>query len=80
MLQEHSHLPVIVDPSHGTGVARYVLPMALAALVAGASGIMIEMHPNPKEALSDGSQALTPQAYAHLMREVNRVRSALVAP
>ncbi|HLK15434.1 MAG TPA: 3-deoxy-7-phosphoheptulonate synthase [Fimbriimonadaceae bacterium] len=76
VLQEHSHLPVIVDPSHGTGVARYVLPMALAALVSGASGVMVEMHPNPKEALSDGSQALTPEAFANLMRELDRLRSA----
>ncbi|MHB8637460.1 MAG: hypothetical protein ACYC96_13410 [Fimbriimonadaceae bacterium] len=77
MLQEHSHLPVIVDPSHGTGVARYVLPMALAALVTGASGVMVEMHPNPKQALSDGSQALTIEAFAHLMGELNRVQAAL---
>ena len=77
VLQEHSHLPVVVDPSHGTGVARYVQPMALAALVAGASGVMIEMHPNPKEALSDGSQALTPEVFTKLMRELNRVQRAL---
>ena len=51
VLKEHTHLPVIADPSHGTGVARYVLPMAKAALVAGADGIMVEMHPNPREAL-----------------------------
>lgn len=79
VLQEHSHLPVVVDPSHGTGVARYVLPMALAALVAGASGVMVEMHPNPKEALSDGSQALTPDAFSHLMAEVHRLQRALAA-
>lgn len=79
VLQEHSHLPVIVDPSHGTGVARYVLPMALAALVAGASGVMVEMHPNPKEALSDGSQALTPTSFAQLMSELHRVRRALAS-
>ena len=77
VLQEHSHLPVVVDPSHGTGVARYVLPMAKAALVAGASGIMVEMHPNPKEALSDGSQALTPEAFSDLMRELKRLEAAL---
>jgi len=70
VLKENSHLPVIVDPSHGTGVARYVTPMAKAAVVAGADGLMVEMHPNPKEALSDGSQALTPAQFATLMEEV----------
>jgi len=70
VLKEHSHLPVIVDPSHGTGVARYVLPMAKAALVAGADGVMVEMHPNPKEALSDGSQALTPEQFGDLMLQL----------
>jgi 3-deoxy-7-phosphoheptulonate synthase len=70
VLKEFSHLPVIVDPSHGTGVSKYVAPMALAALVAGADGVMIEMHPNPKIALSDGSQALTPEQFTKLMREM----------
>jgi 3-deoxy-7-phosphoheptulonate synthase len=73
VLKEHSHLPVIVDPSHGTGVARYVAPMAKAALVAGADGLMIETHPNPKEALSDGSQALTPDRFAALMDDLRRL-------
>jgi 3-deoxy-7-phosphoheptulonate synthase len=77
VLKQHTHLPVIVDPSHGTGVARYVLPMAKAALVTGADGIMVEMHPNPKAALSDGSQALTPDGFADLMRELFRVQHAL---
>lgn len=67
ILKEYSHLPVIVDPSHGTGVARYVAPMAKAALVVGADGVMVEMHPNPKAALSDGSQALTPGQFCDLM-------------
>lgn len=79
VLKEQSHLPVIVDPSHGTGVARYVKPMALAATVVGADGIMVEMHPNPKSALSDGSQALTPDAFADLVRSVNELR-ALIYP
>lgn len=73
VLKEQTHLPVIVDPSHGTGVARYVAPMAKAALVAGADGLMIEMHPNPKTALSDGSQALTPQAFSDLMSDINEL-------
>jgi len=70
VLKEYTHLPVIVDPSHGTGVARYVAPMAKAALVTGADGVMIEMHPNPKKALSDGSQALTPDQFSKLMGEL----------
>lgn len=73
VLKEHTHLPVIADPSHGTGVARYVLPMAKAALVAGADGIMVEMHPNPCEALSDGSQALRPEQFQKLMDEVHHL-------
>ena len=77
VLKEYSHLPVVVDPSHGTGVARYVAPMAKAALVAGADGVMIEMHPNPKKALSDGSQALTPEQYVQLMEELRALASFL---
>ena len=59
VLKELTHLPVVVDPSHGTGVRNYVLPMALAALGAGADGLMIEAHPDPEHALSDGAQSLT---------------------
>jgi 3-deoxy-7-phosphoheptulonate synthase len=70
VLKEHTHLPVIVDPSHGTGVARYVLPMAKAAMVAGADGVMVEMHPDPAHALSDGSQALVPEQFARLMADL----------
>ena len=77
VLKEYSHLPVIVDPSHGTGVARYVAPMAKAALVVGADGVMIEMHPNPKKALSDGSQALTPEQFTSLMDELNKLRGLI---
>lgn len=73
VLKEFSHLPVIVDPSHGTGVARYVAPMAKAALVAGADGVMIEMHPDPKHALSDGSQALAPEEYESLVADLKRL-------
>lgn len=75
VLKEYSHLPVIVDPSHGTGVARYVAPMAKAAVIVGADGVMIEMHPNPKKALSDGSQALTPEQYRGLMSELATLQS-----
>lgn len=77
VLKEYSHLPVIVDPSHGTGVARYVAPMAKAALVVGADGVMIEMHPNPKKALSDGSQALTPEQFTSLMDDLRRLGGLL---
>lgn len=73
VLKEVTHLPVIADPSHGTGVARYVTPMAKAAMVAGADGLMVEMHPNPKEALSDGSQALTPPQFTAMMDELRKL-------
>ncbi|HRK22875.1 MAG TPA: 3-deoxy-7-phosphoheptulonate synthase [Fimbriimonadaceae bacterium] len=77
VLKEISHLPVIVDPSHGTGVAKYVAPMAFAARVVGADGVMVEMHPNPKAALSDGSQALTPNQFGAMMAELERLGEAL---
>lgn len=70
VLKDHTHLPVIVDPSHGTGVSKYVAPMAKAAMIAGADGLMVEMHPDPKTALSDGSQALLPDQFARLMDEL----------
>lgn len=69
-LKELSHLPVIVDPSHGTGLWKLVRPMARAAVAAGADGLMIEVHPNPSEALSDGSQSLTPENFNILMGEI----------
>lgn len=77
VLKEISHLPVVVDPSHGTGVAKYVAPMVLAARVIGADGVMVEMHPNPKAALSDGSQALTPDQFQAMMEEVGKLDRAL---
>jgi 3-deoxy-7-phosphoheptulonate synthase len=73
VLKEYSHLPVIVDPSHGVGVARYVPLLAKAAVMVGADGLMIEMHPNPKEAMSDGSQSLAPDAFATLMSELKEL-------
>ncbi len=79
VLKEHSHLPVVVDPSHGTGVARYVASMALAALVVGADGIMVEMHPTPRSAMSDGSQALTPEQFGEMMLSIGRLRAGLQA-
>lgn len=69
-LKQRSHLPVIVDPSHGTGVRELVIPMARAAAAVGADGIIVESHLNPAEALSDGHQALTGEMFARLMREL----------
>ncbi|WP_462332313.1 3-deoxy-7-phosphoheptulonate synthase [Schwartzia sp. (in: firmicutes)] len=68
-----SHLPIIVDPSHGTGKWRLVKPMALAAVACGADGLIMEMHPNPAKALSDGPQSLTPDNYYDLMKDVNKM-------
>ncbi|HNR52103.1 MAG TPA: 3-deoxy-7-phosphoheptulonate synthase, partial [Deltaproteobacteria bacterium] len=77
VLKEKTHLPVIVDPSHGTGHARYVMPMAYAAVAAGADGLMIEVHPRPEEALSDGPQSLRPNEFKHLMEGLRRIASAV---
>jgi len=67
VLKERTHLPVIVDPSHGTGHARYVPPMSYASVAAGADGLMIEVHPTPEKALSDGPQSLTFEKFGDLM-------------
>ncbi len=77
VLHELSHLPVVVDPSHATGAARYVRPMALAAAACGADGIMIEVHNDPAHALCDGPQSLTPEQFDETARAVRRIRSAL---
>ena len=77
LLRELSHLPVIVDPSHATGVARLVKPMALAAAACGAHGLMIEVHNDPPHALCDGAQSLTPEAFAQLSAAVAKLRGAL---
>ncbi len=69
-IKQHSHLPVIVDPSHGTGVRDYVAPMAKAAIACGADGILIEVHIDPKTALSDGHQSLNPEQFTQLMKEL----------
>ena len=76
-VHELSHLPVIVDPSHATGIARMVPPMALAAAACGADGIMIEVHNDPQHALCDGAQSLKPEEYAELVVKVNAVREAI---
>ena len=72
-LRERTHLPIIVDPSHGTGLRDMVLPMAKAATAAGADGLIVEMHPQPDHALSDGQQSLFPEQFAKLMEQVGRV-------
>ena len=72
-----SHLPIIVDPSHGTGKWRMVKPMAMAAVSAGADGLMMEVHPNPAKALSDGPQSLTPDNYADVMQAVTKLSAFL---
>ena len=77
MLKELSHLPVVVDPSHATGISRMVQPMALAAAAAGADGIMVEVHNDPPHALCDGPQSITPEGFASLARQVRAVRAAL---
>jgi 3-deoxy-7-phosphoheptulonate synthase len=72
-----SHLPIIVDPSHGTGRQDLVLPMSRAAIAAGADGLIVEVHPNPAEAFSDGEQSLTPDKFQELMKDVRRIAAAV---
>jgi 3-deoxy-7-phosphoheptulonate synthase len=80
VLHELSHLPVVVDPSHGTGKRSLVEPMALAAVAAGADGLLVEVHPHPERALSDGPQSLTPAMFAALMEKVRAVAGAVGRP
>ena len=77
VLQELSHLPVIVDPSHATGKARLVPPMAFAAAAAGADGVMVEVHNNPACALCDGAQSLTPVQFDALNKKVQQIREVI---
>jgi 3-deoxy-7-phosphoheptulonate synthase len=77
VVKKLSHLPVVVDPSHGTGHWEYVEAMALAGIAAGADGLIIEVHPRPEEALSDGPQSLKPTRFAALMNRVRRVAEAV---
>jgi 3-deoxy-7-phosphoheptulonate synthase len=78
-LRELSHLPVVIDPSHACGIARMVLPMAMAATAAGAHGLMIEVHNDPAHALCDGAQSLTPDQFAGVAEKVRRIREAVIA-
>jgi 3-deoxy-7-phosphoheptulonate synthase len=77
IVQKVSHLPIVADPSHGTGRRDMVLPMTRAALAAGADGIIVEMHPNPDRAKSDGAQSLFPEQFARLMQEAYGIASAI---
>ena len=77
VLHELTHLPVVVDPSHATGHARLVEPMAMAAAAAGADGLMIEVHNDPKHALCDGAQSLTPEQFDRVCKRVAAIRAAL---
>jgi len=77
MLKELSHLPVVVDPSHATGIARMVKPMAMAAAACGADGIMIEVHNNPPMALCDGAQSLTPEQFEDVAKRVMKIREVI---
>lgn len=70
VLRTLTHLPIMIDPSHGTGLAEYVPSMAMASIAAGADALMIEVHPNPSQALSDGPQSLTPHRYQEVMQEL----------
>ncbi|HEU4993183.1 MAG TPA: 3-deoxy-7-phosphoheptulonate synthase [Gemmatimonadaceae bacterium] len=77
IVQRLSHLPIIADPSHGTGLRDKVTPMARAAIAAGADGLMVEVHPNPDRALSDGAQSLYPDEFARLMTELRAIADAI---
>lgn len=77
LLKSLTHLPVIVDPSHGTGHWDLVTPMAVAAVACGADGLMIEVHPHPEKALSDGSQSLKPEKFAKMIEKIKAVANAV---
>ncbi|MCA9875278.1 MAG: N-acetylneuraminate synthase family protein, partial [Anaerolineales bacterium] len=75
--KQMTHLPVIADPSHGTGKWEYVAPVAKAAVAAGADGIIVEVHPHPDEALSDGLQSLKPEKFAKLVEDLKRLAESV---
>src|SRR6202007_3068649 len=77
VVKQLSHLPIIADPSHGTGRRDKVAAMARAAVAAGADGLIIEVHPDPERALSDGAQALSPDQFAQLMEELRIIAPAV---
>src|SRR5208283_481293 len=77
VIKKLSHLPIIVDPSHGTGRRDKVVPMARAAVAAGADGLLIEVHNDPEKALSDGAQSLRPEQFEQLMKELRMIAPAV---
>jgi 3-deoxy-7-phosphoheptulonate synthase len=77
LVQKLSHLPMVADPSHGTGLRDKVLPMGRAAVAAGADGLLVEVHPDPERALSDGGQSLYPDQFAQLVRELRTIADAI---
>jgi 3-deoxy-7-phosphoheptulonate synthase len=77
VIKKKSHLPIIADPSHGVGIRDKVIPMARAAVAAGADGIMVEVHNDPDHALSDGAQSLYPEQFAQMMKEVRMIAQAI---
>jgi 3-deoxy-7-phosphoheptulonate synthase len=77
VLKTQTHLPVLLDPSHSTGYAQYVTAIARAAVAAGADGLIVEVHPKPEEALSDGAQSLRPEQFAELVKQVQRVAESV---
>ena len=77
VLKRLTHLPVIADPSHGTGKRDYVLPMARAAVAAGADGLLVEVHPDPDRAISDGAQTLRPHQFSEMMQQIRAIAAAI---
>lgn len=77
VIKKHSHLPIIVDPSHGVGIWDKVTPMAMAAVACGADGLMVEVHSHPEEALSDGFQSLTIKNFKHLLEKIEKIASVV---
>ncbi len=77
VVRKLSHLPIVADPSHGTGLREFVTPMARAAIAAGADGLLVEVHPQPERALSDGAQTLAPEQFEKMMREVRAIAEVI---
>jgi 3-deoxy-7-phosphoheptulonate synthase len=77
VLKELTHLPIVIDPSHATGHWKYVTPLARGAVVVGANGLLIELHPEPEKAFSDGIQSLKPEKFYQLMDEVRTLEKIM---
>jgi 3-deoxy-7-phosphoheptulonate synthase len=77
VLKNLTHLPVILDPSHATGLSEYVPAIARAAIAAGADGLIVEVHPDPSHAVSDGKQSLKPEAFAEMVKQVKAIAEAM---